>query len=209
MSLDLAVAVVVGAAFTAIVTAFTNNIINPLIAAVGGANDLGWGLPDLSDNPATFINIGAVITAVINFVIIAAVVYFILIVPANAAKKRFITEPGDKKASEADLLIQIRDILADEPKAPDATIRTRPRPESERTAAPHRKVRGRSFHECTRSADAEGLAPQGHVAARVWCCRRARGVIARLRVTGATGDPEGVVGPGHRAAVAVERLSRV
>ncbi|CAG7601843.1 large conductance mechanosensitive channel protein MscL [Rhodococcus opacus] len=109
--LDLAVAVVVGAAFTAIVTAFTNNVINPLIAVAGGANDLGWGYQILADNPATFINIGAVITAVINFVIIAAVVYFILIVPANAAKKRFITEPADKKASEADLLIQIRDIL--------------------------------------------------------------------------------------------------
>ncbi|MDV7243928.1 MULTISPECIES: large conductance mechanosensitive channel protein MscL [Rhodococcus] len=109
--LDLAVAVVVGAAFTAIVTSFTNNVINPLIAVAGGANDLGWGYQVLSDNPATFINVGAVITAVINFVIIAAVVYFILIVPANAAKKRFITEPADKKASEADLLIQIRDIL--------------------------------------------------------------------------------------------------
>ncbi|MGW5146515.1 large conductance mechanosensitive channel protein MscL [Rhodococcus koreensis] len=108
--LDLAVAVVVGAAFTAIVTSFTNNVINPLIAVAGGANDLGWGYQILADNPATFINIGAV-TAVINFVIIAAVVYFILIVPANAAKKRFITEPADKKASEADLLIQIRDIL--------------------------------------------------------------------------------------------------
>ncbi|MFC9835626.1 large conductance mechanosensitive channel protein MscL [Rhodococcus sp. NPDC127530] len=109
--LDLAVAVVVGAAFTAIVTAFTNNVINPLIAVAGGANDLGWGYQIIADNPATFINIGAVITAVINFVIVAAVVYFILIVPANAAKKRFITEPADKKASEADLLIQIRDIL--------------------------------------------------------------------------------------------------
>ena len=109
--LDLAVAVVVGAAFTAIVTSFTNNVINPLIAVAGGANDLGWGYQIIADNPATFINIGAVVTAVINFVIIAAVVYFILIVPANAAKKRFITEPADKKASEADLLIQIRDIL--------------------------------------------------------------------------------------------------
>ncbi|MFZ2174382.1 MAG: large conductance mechanosensitive channel protein MscL [Rhodococcus sp. (in: high G+C Gram-positive bacteria)] len=109
--LDLAVAVVVGAAFTAIVTAFTANIINPLIAAVGGDNDMGWGYQLISDNPATFINIGAVITAIINFVIIAAVVYFVLILPANAAKNRFATEPADKKASEADLLIQIRDIL--------------------------------------------------------------------------------------------------
>ncbi|MCX6494126.1 MAG: MscL family protein, partial [Rhodococcus sp.] len=64
---DLAVAVVVGAAFTAIVTAFTTNIINPLVAAVGGSNELGWGIKILSSNDATFINIGAVITAIINF----------------------------------------------------------------------------------------------------------------------------------------------
>lgn len=109
--LDLAVAVVVGAAFTAIVTAFTTNVINPLIAVVGGDNELGWGYQVLADNPATFVNIGAIITAVINFVIVAAVVYFVLILPANAAKKRFAAEPADKKASEAELLTEIRDIL--------------------------------------------------------------------------------------------------
>ncbi|WP_068161376.1 large conductance mechanosensitive channel protein MscL [Rhodococcus phenolicus] len=109
--LDLAVAVVVGTAFVAIVTAFTEYIINPLVAALGGSNDMGWGFQILADNPATFVNIGAVVSAAINFVIIAAVVYFVLIVPANAAKKRFATEKSDEKASAEDLLIQIRDIL--------------------------------------------------------------------------------------------------
>ncbi|MGN5238853.1 large-conductance mechanosensitive channel protein MscL [Rhodococcus sp. SJ-3] len=109
--LDLAVAVVVGTAFTAIVTAFTEYIIDPLIAALGGDNEMGWGFQVIADNPATFINIGAVISAAINFIIIAAVVYFVLIVPANAAKKRFATEKSDEKASAEDLLIQIRDIL--------------------------------------------------------------------------------------------------
>lgn len=108
--LDLAVAVVVGAAFTAIVTAFTANVIEPLISAVGGDNEMGWGFEIVSGNPETFVNIGAVISAIINFIIIAAVVYFVLIVPANAAKK-FVTEPEDKQASAEDLLIQIRDIL--------------------------------------------------------------------------------------------------
>ncbi|NKR42914.1 large-conductance mechanosensitive channel protein MscL [Rhodococcus hoagii] len=111
--LDLAVAVVVGAAFTAIVTAFTDNIISPLIAAVGGSDDLPWGKAIIEGNDATFVNVGAVVTAIINFVIIAAVVYFVLIVPANAVKARFATEEEDTKASEADLLIQIRDILAE------------------------------------------------------------------------------------------------
>jgi large conductance mechanosensitive channel len=109
--LDLAVAVVIGTAFTAIVTAFTEYIIDPLIAALGGDNEMGWGFQLVADNPSTFINIGAVISAAINFIIIAAVVYFVLIVPANAAKKRFVTEESDEKASAEDLLIQIRDIL--------------------------------------------------------------------------------------------------
>jgi large conductance mechanosensitive channel len=108
---DLAVAVVVGAAFTAIVTAFTTNIINPLVAAVGGSNELGWGIKILNSNDATFINIGAVITAIINFVIIAAVVYFVLILPVNTAKKRFVSQP-EKELSDVDVLVQIRDILA-------------------------------------------------------------------------------------------------
>ncbi|KXF87870.1 mechanosensitive ion channel protein MscL [Rhodococcus ruber Chol-4] len=109
--LDLAVAVVVGTAFTAIVTAFTSNIIEPLIAAIGGDNEMGWGVQILPDNPETFLDFGAVVSAIINFLIIAAVVYFVLIVPANAAKKKFATEKDDTKASAEDLLIQIRDIL--------------------------------------------------------------------------------------------------
>lgn len=118
--LDLAVAFVIGVAFTAIVTAFSENVINPLIAAIGGDNDQGWGFQILADNPATFVNIGAVITAAINFIILAAVVYFALVVPANAAKKKFVTEPEDKEASETDLLIQIRDILESTATGPDA-----------------------------------------------------------------------------------------
>jgi len=110
---ELAVAVVVGAAFTAIVTAFTDHIVNPLVATVGGDNELGFGFRIIASNDATFIDFGAVISAAINFVIIAAVVYFVLIVPVNAAKARFAPdkEPEDAPLSETDLLIQIRDLL--------------------------------------------------------------------------------------------------
>ncbi|MCJ0891868.1 large conductance mechanosensitive channel protein MscL [Rhodococcus sp. ARC_M5] len=107
---DLAVAVVVGAAFTAIVTAFTTNIINPLVAALGGSNEYGFGF-NITSSPESFVNIGAVITAIINFVIIAAVVYFVLILPVNTAKKRFVSQP-EKELSDVDVLVQIRDILA-------------------------------------------------------------------------------------------------
>lgn len=107
---DLAVAVVVGTAFVSIVTAFTTNIINPLIAALGGSNEYGWGFR-ITSSAETFINIGAVITAVINFAIIAAVVYFVLILPVNTVKKRFVSQP-EKELSDVDVLVQIRDILA-------------------------------------------------------------------------------------------------
>ncbi|CCW14483.1 large conductance mechanosensitive channel protein MscL [Rhodococcus aetherivorans] len=119
---ELAVAVVVGAAFTAIVTAFTNHIVNPLVASVGGANEYGWGF-QITSSPETFVNIGAVVSAVINFVLIAAVVYFVLILPVNTAKARFAPkEEGDKPLSETDLLIQIRDLLetGSYPRAADA-----------------------------------------------------------------------------------------
>ena len=111
--IELAVAVVVGAAFTAIVTAFTTNIINPLVAAAGGDNEMGFGFRVIASNDATFIDIGAVISAGINFFIIAAVVYFVLILPVNLAKARFAPdkEPEDEPLSETDLLIQIRDLL--------------------------------------------------------------------------------------------------
>ncbi|MDK8113325.1 large conductance mechanosensitive channel protein MscL, partial [Streptococcus oralis] len=72
--IDLAVGVVIGAAFTAIVTAFSDNIINPLIASVGGADYSGLGFHIISGNDATFLDFGALITAAINFLLIAAVV---------------------------------------------------------------------------------------------------------------------------------------
>ena len=110
--IDLAVAVVVGAAFTAIVTAFSDNIIDPLIATLGGSDEMGFGF-QITDNPETFVNIGAVITAGINFVIVAAVVYFVLILPYNHAKERFGGPKKGPEATETELLAEIRDLLAD------------------------------------------------------------------------------------------------
>lgn len=109
---DLAVAVVVGAAFTAIVTAFTSNIIDPLIASIGASDELGWGVQLREGNAATFVDFGGVVTAAINFVIIAAVVYFVLILPVNTAKARFAAKP-EASLSDQDILIQIRDLLAE------------------------------------------------------------------------------------------------
>ena len=111
---DLAVAVAIGAAFTAVVTAFSNNVINPLIAAVGGSNVNGLGFRMISSNPKTTVDIGAVITALINFLIVAVVVYFLVVVPMNllAERRRRGEEPEPTAPAEDIVLLQeIRDLL--------------------------------------------------------------------------------------------------
>lgn len=113
--IELAVAVVMGTAFTAIVTAFTTGIIEPLIAALGGNAEVGLGFFLREGNDATFMNLGAVITAAINFLIVAAVIYFIMIMPMNKiaemnAKRKGIT-PEEAAATETELLAEIRDLL--------------------------------------------------------------------------------------------------
>lgn len=114
---ELAVAVVIGAAFTAIVTAFTTNLIQPLIASLGGADVSGLGFEIVAGNPATFLDFGAVITAAINFVIVAAVVYFLLVMPMNMIKEKREAQAAAEAAApeptpiEVELLTEIRDLL--------------------------------------------------------------------------------------------------
>lgn len=115
--IDLAVAVVIGAAFTAIVTAFSENLINPIIASVGGADASGLGFYIRPGNAATFVDFGAVITAALNFLITAAIVYFIFVAPMNkfkemqAARAGVVEDEEEKASVEAELLTEIRDLL--------------------------------------------------------------------------------------------------
>ena len=110
--IDLAIAFVMGTAFTAVVKSFTDGIINPLIARIGGGSGIGLGFQLGEDgNPKTFVDLGTVITAGINFVLIAAVLYFVLVVPVDTIKKRKIQE-GDEELTDNDVLIQIRDLLS-------------------------------------------------------------------------------------------------
>jgi large conductance mechanosensitive channel len=118
--IDLAVAVVIGAAFSTVVTAFTKGILEPLIASVGsGAKDKG-GLDFYlrSGNPATKVLLNELITAVINFVLVAAVIYFFVVVPMNLLleRRRRGQEPEPAAPAEDILLLQeIRDLLRDRP----------------------------------------------------------------------------------------------
>jgi large conductance mechanosensitive channel len=111
---DLAVAVVIGAAFTGVVNALTTNLINPLIAAFGGSNVNGLAWQIIGDNKKTVMDFGAVITAIINFVMVAAVVYFLVVVPMNllAERRKRGEEPEPKAPAEDIVLLQeIRDLL--------------------------------------------------------------------------------------------------
>ncbi|AIK84593.1 large conductance mechanosensitive channel protein MscL [Corynebacterium glutamicum] len=117
--IELAVAVVIGTAFTAIVTAFSENIINPLIASIGSTEVEGLGFHIRAGNAATFVDFGAVITAAINFLIIAAIVYFVLVAPMNKlsetlAKRKGVEEDETPASIEAELLTEIRDLLQEQ-----------------------------------------------------------------------------------------------
>jgi large conductance mechanosensitive channel len=115
---DLAVAVVIGAAFTALVTVFGEAIINPLLAAFGGTDSIGLGFQLVDGNDATFVDIGAVITAAITFLLTAAVVYFLVVGPMNALAERrrrqLDVEPTPEEVpADVELLREIRDLLAE------------------------------------------------------------------------------------------------
>ncbi|GDY33499.1 hypothetical protein GTS_51320 [Gandjariella thermophila] len=114
--IELAVAVVIGTAFTAIVTAFTNGIIKPFINTLGGNQAVhGLGFRVLPGNDATFVDVGGVINAAINFLIIAAVVYFGLVLPMNKLRERRRRgeEKGPAEPTDVELLKEIRDLLKD------------------------------------------------------------------------------------------------
>ncbi len=122
--IDLAVAVVIGAAFTALVNAVVAAIINPLIALFWKADANGKLGPTVNGlyGEVTF-PIGDLINAVITFLAVALVVYFVFVVPMNhfkerqAAKAGVAEEPESKLPTEQELLIQIRDLLEKESSA--------------------------------------------------------------------------------------------
>lgn len=119
--IDLAVAVVIGAAFTAIVGVLVDGVINPALGALFNTEDLSKSLivtiPTLSGGTAKIL-FGALIGAAIQFLLVAAAVYFALVMPINKLKER---AEAKRKAGASDeevppdelqLLTEIRDLLA-------------------------------------------------------------------------------------------------
>ena len=84
----VAVGLVVALAFSMLVTSFTTNIINPIVAAAGGKTGNGLGFYVSDHNSKTFVDIGAFISAIIYFVIFIAVVYFLIVVPYKHVQAR-------------------------------------------------------------------------------------------------------------------------
>ncbi|HTL42106.1 MAG TPA: large conductance mechanosensitive channel protein MscL [Pseudolysinimonas sp.] len=120
--IDLAVAVVIGSAFTAIVNGLVEGIFNPLISLLFNASQLETaGVILRGGEEPIVLSWGLVISALIKFVLIAAVVYFALIVPMNYLKKvtqrkKDEEKPAETPLTETDLLVQIRDLLKEQNK---------------------------------------------------------------------------------------------
>jgi large conductance mechanosensitive channel len=87
---DLAVGVAIGVAFTAVVAAFTEQLVTPLLSLLGGGADFSGLKFDVAD--ARF-GYGIVVNAVVNFVLVAAVLFFLVVRPVNALMARRKTEP--------------------------------------------------------------------------------------------------------------------
>ena len=115
--IDLAVAVVIGAAFTAVVNAIVENLVNPLLGLLFNAESLNEAMI-VTVGSAQF-RFGAVLGALITFLAVALVVYLVFVLPMNTYRERQETraavgEPTEEHLSEAELLTQIRDLLADQ-----------------------------------------------------------------------------------------------
>jgi large conductance mechanosensitive channel len=111
-AIDLAVAVVLGAAFGAVVTSLVNDLITPIVAMIFGEPDFG-GL-SLEINGAHF-RYGAFINAVITFLTVGAAIFFFVVKPVNVlmARRRAGEEPPPEAVPEDIVLLsEIRDLLA-------------------------------------------------------------------------------------------------
>jgi len=101
---ELAVAFIMGGAFATVVTA-TVAMLMDVVGKVGGS-------ADFSNYSPGGVSVGAWLTALIAFVILAAVVYFFIVVPYTTAKEKFFPSPEPGTPEDVKLLQEIRDLLA-------------------------------------------------------------------------------------------------
>jgi large conductance mechanosensitive channel len=107
---ELAVAFIIGGAFATVVTSFTAVILSLIAKVTGGKN------PDMTSFKPGDIPLGAFLTALIAFLILAFVVYFFVVTPYNKLQERMSKgEESAPPSPEIALLTEIRDLLADRP----------------------------------------------------------------------------------------------
>jgi large conductance mechanosensitive channel len=106
---DLAVAVVIGTAFTGLVTKFTDAIIQPLINRIGAGKEASYGILQISIGGGQTIDLNVLLSAFINFVLVAAVVYFLVVLPYNKLRTKDTAESAEDK--QVRLLTEIRDAV--------------------------------------------------------------------------------------------------
>jgi large conductance mechanosensitive channel len=106
---ELAVAVVIGAAFTAVVDAFAHSFLTPLIGVLGGGGEFGGEL-EVNGQHFTW---GAFLSQLITFVLTAAIVYFLVVAPMHRLldRRNRGEEPAPVGPTELELLVEIRDLL--------------------------------------------------------------------------------------------------
>ncbi|WP_299038804.1 large conductance mechanosensitive channel protein MscL [uncultured Pseudokineococcus sp.] len=118
--IDLAIAVVIGSAFTAIVSALSTDVFGNLLAALFDAEEvgtLGVDIPTATDSGTTTVVFGTTVAAVLNFLIVSAVLYFLVVLPMNRllALRKEGQEADVASPSEDVLLLQeIRDLLREQ-----------------------------------------------------------------------------------------------
>ena len=111
-AIDLAVGMVIGAAFTAVVTALVSKVINPLIGGLFGEQNFD-DVFQFTIGTAT-VQPGAVITALVNFLLVAFALYFFIVLPMNALAARRKKEEAvetPEVSEDVQLLSEIRDLL--------------------------------------------------------------------------------------------------
>lgn len=117
-AIDLAVGVVIGAAFTQVITAIVEKVLNPLIGGLFGQPNFDrvwvWTLGS-GDNVAEVLPF-SILTAVVNFLIVAAALYFLVVLPMNKLAERRKVEETEPEAPADDvrILTEIRDLLAEQ-----------------------------------------------------------------------------------------------
>lgn len=104
---DLSVAVVIGAAFTTLVKSFTDGVVQPLVSSIGAGGNRQYGVLRVHLVGDNYLDFNGVLSGIINFALVAAVVYFLIVLPYSRVRTK--TEEAVKK--EVELLTQIRDLL--------------------------------------------------------------------------------------------------